>query len=91
MDRESAIANRNAINRREFRESRLGEGGFIDIVDVNERLLVKPAPKNIVINLWNQLLLDIFGIASYSRRLCRRDKQTLVRIRAPKSGVKSNP
>ncbi len=32
----------------------LGEGGFIDIVDVNERLLVKPAPTNIVVNLWNQ-------------------------------------
>jgi hypothetical protein len=28
--------------------------GFIDIVDVNERLLVKPAPTNIVINLWHQ-------------------------------------
>ena len=51
-------------------ESRLGEGGFIDIVDVNERLLVKPAPTNIVVNLWNQLLLDIFGIATYSPRLC---------------------
>ncbi|WP_333326435.1 hypothetical protein [Microcoleus sp. T3_A4] len=47
------------------RESRLGEGGFIDIVDVNERLLVKPATTNIVVNLSNQLLLDIFGIATY--------------------------
>jgi hypothetical protein len=70
LERESAIANRNAINRQEFPESRLGEGGFIDIVDVNERLLVKPAPTNIVVNLWNQLLLDIFGIATYSPRLC---------------------
>ena len=52
------------------RESRLGEGGFIDIVDVNERLLVKPAPKNIVVNLGNQLFLDIFGLATYSPRLC---------------------
>jgi len=51
-------------------ESRLGEGGFIDIVDVNERLLVKPAPTNIVVNLWNQLGLDICGIAAYSPRLC---------------------
>jgi hypothetical protein len=48
----------------------VSDGGFIDIVDVNERLLVKPAPTNIVVNLWNQLLLDIFGIATYSPRLC---------------------
>ena len=54
LERESAIANRNAINRQESPENRLGEGGFIDIVDVNERLLVKPAPTNIVVNLWNQ-------------------------------------
>ena len=40
-------------------ESRLGEGGFIDIVDVNERLLVKPAPTNIVVNLWNQTYLAL--------------------------------
>jgi hypothetical protein len=28
-----------------------GEGGFINIVDVNERLFVKPAPTNIAGNL----------------------------------------
>lgn len=31
-------------------------GGFIDIVDVNERLLVKPVPTNIVVNLPNAIL-----------------------------------
>jgi hypothetical protein len=56
------------------------EGGFIDIVDVNERLLVKPAPTNIVVNLWNQLLLDIFGVATYLPRLCSRENPPLVCI-----------
>ena len=54
MECESAIANRNAINRQEFPVAWVSEGGFIDIVDVNERWLVKPAPTNIVVNLWNQ-------------------------------------
>ena len=31
-------------------------GGFIDIVDRNERLLVKPAPTNIVVNLSHVIL-----------------------------------
>ncbi len=30
--------------------------GFIDIVDMNERLLVKPAPTNIVVNLPHVIL-----------------------------------
>ncbi len=30
--------------------------GFIDIVDMNERLLVKPAPTNIVVNLPDVIL-----------------------------------
>jgi hypothetical protein len=31
-------------------------GGFIDIVDMNERLLVKPGPTNIVVNLPDVIL-----------------------------------
>ena len=34
----------------------LGLGGFIDIMDVNYRLFVKPAPTSIVVNLPDRIL-----------------------------------
>jgi len=35
---------------------RSSRAGFIDIVDLNERLLVKPAPTNLVVNLPDVIL-----------------------------------